>query len=532
MVWLLLALVGLVYLAVGPWTIPAVLLLLAVPRLRRWVLARLPRPRRPWRAVLVGTVVVVLLGGALWVVPDGTLPAPTAGGLLVTPDYEGRQVSARPLDAEPPPQHPWLAPSGRTSGHTDAWNSGSTVGPGPLGDAPEVDTAWYGRERCGDLAWDSHGRLVAVCQEGGERTVRVIDPDTLRQVASKRLSSGSGCDSGPDADFFLDNGDRAVVTTTDRRIQALSTFDAEGKPDITVVGSWNLSKVMEEDDCLVAVFPDWSGRLWWSTRAGRVGVLDTVEGGAEVTDLEEPVSTALASDEDGVYVVTDAAVYRLGIGRKGAPAVVWRSEYDRGVERKSGQRVRGSGGGVTLLDDGLLAFTDNAEPRLGVVLLDRSTGDQVCSAAVFDGGESASDVGLVSLGSGVVVTNTHGYDGPRDTLLGFATTPGMARVDPVDGDCEVRWTNTDVVVPDSAPKASWETGLVYAWTKRPTLWGVSSWYLSAVDAGTGEHVFSVRAGTGAWHASGGSDLLLAPDGSVLVGTASGLVRIRDRVRDN
>ena len=79
----------------------------------------------------------------------------------------------------------------------------------------------------------------------------------------------------------------------------------------------------------------------------------------------------------------------------------------------------------------------------------------------------------------VVVENNHGYSSPLSTVLGRATDPGLARVDVVDGECEVTWTNDDVVAPTSVAKASLATGLVYAYTKRPTWWGVSAWYLTA-----------------------------------------------------
>ena len=60
------------------------------------------------------------------------------------------------------PQHPGLAPNGRSSMHDDGWASDAYAGPGPLGRDPEVDTAWYGLEECATLAFDATnaGRAV------------------------------------------------------------------------------------------------------------------------------------------------------------------------------------------------------------------------------------------------------------------------------------------------------------------------------------------------------------------------------------
>ncbi|WP_110181116.1 hypothetical protein [Nocardioides solisilvae] len=528
--WLLLALVGLVYLAVGPWTLVLVAVLLAVPRVRE----RVPRPEVTRRGVAVGAAVVVGLGLVVWAVPDGRLPIPHTGGLLVTPGYDGRQVSARAIEAEQPPQHPWLAPTGADAVGNDAWSSGAYPGGGPLGDRPEVETGWYGLEKCGRLAFDSRGRVVALCHDREGALLRVLDPESLDPLSTKRLPGRLEGDVSPWQDvcngsqFYLDNGDRAVVTTTERQIQAVGTADAEGKPDLTVAESWDLADRVAEDDCLVAVKPDWTGRIWWASREGRVGLVDPVTGTVHATDLTgERITNTFAVDETGgVFLVSDAALYRFAVDAEGAPVVSWRTPYDRGVEQKAGQFAQGSGTSPTLVDDNLVAIADNAEPRLHVVFVDRSSGAEVCRSALFDGGESATETSLSSVGSGVIVENNHGYHSPRATLMGFATSPGLARVDHAGGECRVAWTNEEVA-PSALPVVSWQTGLLYTWTKRPTLWGVSAWYLTAVDASTGRTAFSVRAGTGTLFNAHYSAVTLGPNGGAYVGTMGGLVRVRD-----
>ncbi|WP_101523241.1 hypothetical protein [Nocardioides houyundeii] len=529
--WLLLALFALVYLAVGPWTFFLAAALLAVPRIRE----RVPRPRPTWRGAGIGVAALAVLALLVVLIPDGRLPIPSAGGSLVTPAYDGRQVSARPVAAEVPPQHPWLAANGTSSLHKDAWNTDAVQGPGPLGDRPGVETGSYGLEQCASLAFDSRGRMVGLCRDRKGPVLRVLDPEKLRPLATKRLPAGK--DEGPEGHdvcggsyFYLDNGDRAVVITADRKIQAIGTADADDEPDLTVDESWSLEDLVPADDCLVAALPDWTGRIWWSSQAGRVGVVDPVAGTVQVLELGEAVSNSFAVDETGgVFLVTDRALYRLAVDAAGAPVVTWRTEYDRGVERKAGQPSQGSGTTPTLVDGNLVAIADNAEPRMRVVFLDRGTGTEVCHSAVFDGGESATDTSLVSVGSGVVVENNHDYDSPLSTALGFGTSPGLARVDERDGQCRVVWTN-DSVAPSAVPVVSWANGLLYTWTKRPNLWGVAAWYLTAIDVHSGHTAFSVRSGTGALHDNHHSGLVLGADGSAYVGTLGGLVRVRDYQR--
>lgn len=508
----LLGLLVLAWLALGPWALAAAALLLAVPRVRDRVLDRVPWPRRPWRTGGIAAGVLVALAGVVVLVPDGWLPVPSTGGLLATPSYVGRQVSPRPLSAQAPTQNPWLVAHDPTA-------------PGPVGDQPEVDTAWYGLEACGTLLVDSRGRLVASCRDRRGRILRVLDPDSLRPLVSRRLAGGD-CEADH---LHLDNTDRAVVTTGDGRVQVISTADADGEPDLTVTESWDLDGSVPAGDCLVGVAPDWAGRLWWVTGEGRVGILDPVTGTVRSLDLGEPVGHAPAVDESGVFVVTDSALVRVGVDHTDAVAVAWRTEYDRGVERKSGQPDQGSGSPPVLVGGGLVALTDNAEPRMHVLLVDRATGEQVCRSAVFDGGESATDGALVAVGAGVVVANTHGYDSPSSALLGFTPSGGLARIEQAEGTCRVVWTS-DEVAPSSVPAVSWGSGLVYAWTKRPSVWGVPAWYLTAVDVHTGRTAFSVRSGTGMLHDGAGAAVALGPDGSAYAATLAGLVRVRDRDR--
>ena len=216
-----------------------------------------------------------------------------------------------------------------------------------------------------------------------------------------------------------------------------------------------------------------------------------------------------------------------GPGPDGAPRVVWTTGYDRGSEQKPGQASRGSGVTPALLEGGVVAITDNAEPQMHVVFLDGGTGAEICRQPVFDDGASATGSSLVSLGTGVVVENNHDYESPMSTILGFATSPGLARVDLRDGSCSTRWTS-DRVAPSSVARVSWATGLVYAYTKRSSWTGVSAWYVTAIDAATGRAMWSVRTGTGALMNNDHAAVTLAPDGSLWIATLAGLVRLRDR----
>lgn len=530
MLWILLV-VLLAWIAFGPWVLVAAAAALLVPRVRWWCQDRLWITRR---GVGIAAAAVVLLSALVVVVPDGWVPIPQAPGVLATPAYVGRPADPRPVAAQEVPAHPHLARNGASTMHNDAWASDAYSWAGPLGEQPQVETAWFGLEECAGLAIDSRGRLVGVCQDRSGPELHVIDPESMRKLASKDLPDRpEGHDAAwnalcAGAYFYLDPQDRAVVATHTRKVLAIRTADGEGDAELSTDQSWDLTPYVPDGDCLVSVVPDWAGRIWWVSQAGLVGTIDPGSGAVAVHDLDAEVANAMAVDEDGgVYVVTVKALQRLAAGADGTPQVIWSTPYDRGKERKPGQHSRGSGTTPTLLDDRLVAIADNADGRMNVVFHDRTTGEEVCRQPVFEVDASATASSLVSVGRGVVVENNHDYTGVLSTALGRSTSPGLARVDVVDGECTLRWT-TEVSAPSSVAKVSWANGLLYAYTKRSTWTGVSSWYVSALDVETGRVVWAVRTGTGMLMNNHHAALTLAPGGSLYVATLAGIVRVRDR----
>ena len=391
------------WLAVGPWIFAVLLVALLVPATRRRM--------RPNRWALGGVVAAVAVAvGVVALLPDGRLPIPPGGGQLVTPSYDGHAAKAQPIVLSVP-QHPALAANGSSSMHADAWATDSYQGPGPLGKDPEVTTSWYGLEECATLALDPIGRLVALCGNRSGPVLHVLDPETMRPIETFDLPDREDSDKRPWEDlcggayFYLDARARAVVATTDRRVL---TVDTDGLEQVDEV---DLGDVVPDDDCLVALLPDWDGNTWYVTQDGRVGVA----GGTGVPaplDLDGEIANSIAADDTGVYLVTTEAFYKVELDPQRRPAVVWETAYDNGEEKKPGQLSAGSGTTPTVLPSGLVAITDNAEPQMHVQFYDVTDGSLVCEAAVFGKDESASDNSLVAVGdASVVVENNYGYGG-------------------------------------------------------------------------------------------------------------------------
>lgn len=462
--------VGLLWWALGP-----VVLLLAAGSLcfrpvRAWL-----RPTR--RVVLVGTAVVLSLAGLAVVVPDGWVRMPPGPGALVTPSYVGR-------------------PAIVTAGH----------GTAPLGESPQVTTKSYGVDECREVRFDSAGRLVTVCGS----VLRLLDPDSLRQLATKELPTGC-------TPVFDVVGGRVLVATGDRRILAITTADADGDPDLTTAATVDLADRLADGDCVTGLAPD-GGRLWFASHDGLVGIVDGDQ--VRSLDLDDTVARPLTAALDGVYVAGEDALHKV-TRHAGKPVVAWSSAYDDGGER---------GSAPVALPSGLVALADVRDPRLQVVVHHGATGDVLCRVEVFEDDEGATDGGLVAAGDGLLVLNSHGYGGPLSTVLGRTTTGGIARVDVVDaadGECATTW-ESDLDAPSGAPAVSTDVGLAYVYTKRHSWLGADAWYLTAVDLDSGRAVWGRRAGLGLLRDNHHGTVTLGPDGAVYVPVLGGFVRVSDR----
>lgn len=503
--------------------------------------------------VLVSLVGALALTG-LATVPAASLelpPLPTLKGLpipslptdLLVKKMIGGPVAAQPIDHPAIPQNPWVAPNGRSSMHNDPYSSDAYDVQGPLGKSLVVRSQAYGIRECATVSFDSKGRLIALC--GGLEGFRMmlIEPKRLKVLAELNMPARDlSSFSNPFTDlcggtyFFLTNDDKAVAVTTTNEVWEVSTADkpAVRKTALKKTASWALGSHLAPKDCLVALTADWDGRVWFFSQDGMVGTLDRATGAVKTLQLgdgETVVNSVSADETGGVYAVSTHAMYRFDADDSGTPTVTWRETYDRGSVKKPGQLSQGSGTSPTLIGDRWVAITDNADPRMNVLVYDRRTGvsDRLhCTVPVFKDGASATENSLTAAGDSVLVENNYGYAGFQSTLLGQSTTPGFARVLIEPDGCRLAWSNDTVIAPTSVPKASLGSGLVYAYTKPVRKDAIDAWYLTAIDIRTGEVAWSRLTGTGIHWNNHYASIYLGPDGAAYIATLIGMVRVADR----
>jgi hypothetical protein len=454
---------------------------------------------------------------------------PVAGNVA---QFSGHAATPRRVKAPRVPRHPFMAPNGRSNLHNDAYMTDVYRDlAGPLGRGTTTDSALFARE-CGSITFDSRGRLETICVGIDRPVLALLDPVTLEVLAKldlppRELSGGDiFTNFSGGGYFYLDDRDRGVIPTTTRHVLVVRQTSA---PGFSVQRDHDLGGVVPDGDELISVLPDWDGRIWFASRQGRVGWISPDSGQIASRALGERIGNSFAVDDtEGVYIVTDAALYRFEAVR-GEPRTVWRRGYENVGRQKPGQTQAGSGTTPTLMGRRYVAITDNADPMNVLVLRRgrRAHGRRVvCRQPVFEQGASATDQSLIGTRRSVVVENNYGYTGPASVMGDTTTTPGLERVS-LDRDgagCRTVW-HSDEVAPSVVPKLAAGSGLVFTYTKPPSSDG--AWYLTAIDYRSGQTVYRRLAGAGFGFNNNFAPVTIGPDDTAYVGVLGGLTLFRD-----
>ena len=423
-------------------------------------------------ALLTAMALLAIAAPAMSQTP-GQAPPEIPGSPLAfdVEEFTGAPAVADPHRRQRIPQHPFMAPNQESNIHNDAYQTDVYNRAGPLGGGISAHSALFLRE-CGSLTFDSRGRIVTVCVGLDRPVLTVLDPVSFTPLSAMPLPPRQTGTGNPFSNFagggyfYLDNRDRAVVPTAERHIAIVRVRSDSG---LQQTRDLDLTAAVGEGDAVIAVMPDWSGRIWFASTRGVVGFVRR-SGAVRSLATGEPIGNSFAVDErGGVYIVTDAALYRFQAGPRGV-RTVWRARYPNIGVIKPGQTQAGSGTTPTLLRrGGLVAITDNADPMAIRVYqrTRRARGRRlVCRRRVFEAGAGSTDQSLIGTGRSLVVENNYGYTGIASTLNGATTTPGLERVD-LDRDgrgCHTVW-HSEERAPSVVPKLSLGSGLVYTYTK-------------------------------------------------------------------
>jgi len=524
------------------------------------------------RSMSVALLVTVIMALVVAVVAGAQEIPP--GPWTSLPDYIGAPAKAHPTANNGVPQNPFLAPNPFSHGHKDIWMSDTANVAGPLGRNPVILSTTLPKTHdhwltpCGNVVFDSHGRLILTCFGWDEASLVMLDPDTLEVLTHKDLDVVTGPPVGEGGqDFppsmwaiygYLDNLDQMHMVAKGRKIITLGEAGSASSPEFVEVGEgYDLGELLDEtQDSVRGVIVDFQGRYWiWVARTATIYLLnpDTYHGIGDLKSIDlgegEFIRNGLTLTREGaVYIVTTKAMYRVEAGADDQPYIVWAEAYDNSyadnheIKVRPGQTEQGSGTTPTILGEGkYVAITDNAEQMQVVVYRTEeklNPGEKriVCEVKVFDfegGGIGAQWNSLVGLHNSIIVQNTADYHWDwanyEDAHLETPSKPGIERVDidPNGKGCTKVWVNTEVAGAMTL-ELSTRTGLIYTQDRK---WdaenNVNAYYFVALDFRTGEVVWEKLMGTGDKFDSIGMPVIIGPNKALYGPLQGGLTMLID-----
>ncbi len=221
----------------------------------------------------------------------------------------------------------------------------------------------------------------------------------------------------------------------------------------------------------------------------------------------EQIQNSFAVGEDGVYIVTDLAFYKLRFNEEEKDLELdpeWLPNYIGGglmyendETRKPGHLNAGSGTSPTLMDNRFVAIVDNDTSTVNMCIFSQKTGKLINKFPLFQRDSSACENSIIAYKNTFIVANTYGY---VDPFVANETPGGMMRFDydETKGQFYQRedWPAYDLPLDakTATPKLSTANGLVYFYNRDigggPT--PHDDWQLTTLDYETGVKVFSIK----------------------------------------
>jgi len=319
---------------------------------------------------------------------------------------------------------------------------------------------------------------------------------------------------------------------------------------------------------LTAIMPDADGRVWFTSKFGVVGVIDSlgektddgcpkiyaaaiqlfaaeqkirqvvdplpdgaeeffedVKRAEEKQDIEqlpelrarfrtlflgkshlaEQIQNSFSVGPDGVYVVSNAALYKLRFNDETKKIELdpeWTDTYEKGDlvydndhQIKPGHLNDGSGTTPTIIGDRFVAIVDNGADSVHLNVFSQKDGSLVSKLPLFEPGRGAVENSVVAYADHLVVANTYGY---YDPFKENDTAGGIMRFDYDEsvGNYVRRegWPAAGHIDAKTAtPKLSTSRGVVYVYQREEELTnGHRDWVLTAIDFRTGWRVFKIK----------------------------------------
>lgn len=473
------------------------------------------------------------------------------------------------------PQNPWIADNNFGSPHQDSWCSESVSldGPNEQNLLRTIQNNPYGFTP--NMVCNSDNLMIGVSTvyETLEFWLIVFDENCdILSATSLGNKTNEGFGGGY---FYLDNDDNVIVIQ-ENQIASYPTKDISPQETVFALKpNWISNNIVElvtgspDENSLYSCLPVWDEErpnLYWCLLSGLYDFRNYPESNLEAPamiavveispDENEPTNlissmelenqwnnNTFAVDETAAYLVTNGLDENKAVTTSYLWAfslvddkieVKWQTKYENSGDLKPGQTNIGSGTTPTLTKTDemqYVAITDNANPRLNVMVCNRETGEVICKTPCFNKLRSAAEASLIGVGSYFIVENNFGHEDPTYPFSQLvANEPGMEMIDLSNEleDEQKLWC-LDNIHFYAMTMLCRGSGIIFAhtcdWSGPLSAEQGGVYYISAIDSYNGRVIWRIPLGRGVDYCHEYGGIYFNRNGDLFIGTNQNLVSI-------
>lgn len=476
------------------------------------------------------------------------------------------------------PQHPQMAPNNFGSPHQDSWCSESVSLSGPTEAKLELTLRRNPFGYTPNMVCNSANQMIGVSLQYAssmfylvmfDRNCNIINATAIGKRQGETFGGGY---------FYLDNNDNTVVVQNNTVISYPTQEQTLEENLYSLTPNWTSSNIVElvtsETNTLYSALPVWSDtpNLYWCLIAGDYNFNDAPHArlhspaymavveiapdgqGSCTTTLKANIelngqwnNNTFAVDEYGAYIVTNGVAesgesdtsFQWAFeynSDAGAINVRWKKAYENAGYLKPGQKNIGSGTTptLTMAADGteLIGITDNADPRLHVVVRRRDNGDDVAQIPCFEKMRSADEASLIGVGETFVVENNfaHYPTWPHSQTVANGTGMSSITVSTTQDNHNLESTwDMDGTHFYAMNMLCRESGIIFAhtcdWSSDESSIKGGMYYVSAIDSFNGRTIWRIPLGRGVDYCHEYGGIYFNQGGDLFIGTNKYIARI-------
>lgn len=481
------------------------------------------------------------------------------------------------------PQNPWMAPNNFGSPHQDSWCSESVSLMGPNASELLLIEQFNPFGYTPNMVCNSQNQMIGVSLEYASKRFWVVVFDENCNILSATPAGKHAEQTFGGGYFYLDNEDN-TITVQNNHIVSYPTQNVQQKKNeiYMLEPNWRSEDVVQlvtgsaDGNSLYSCLPVWDSdrpNLYWCLIAGNynfkaypqstlsspayMAVVEIVQEGGIMgctTNLigfekldKQWNNNTFAVDESGAYLVTNGLDddnkcnqgYLWAFELDGDEVEVrWKTAYENAGYLKPGQQNIGSGTTPTLTvtEDGieLAAITDNADPRLNVVVYNRQDGSIITQIPCFEKMRSADEASLIGVSDIFVVENNFGHYPTYPQSQYVPNGPGMEMIkvypDRSKDQAEKIWNLSNVHF-YAMNMLCRKSGIIFAhtcdWTADSSATKGGMYYISAIDSFNGRVIWRIPLGRGVNYCHEYGGIYFNHNDDLFIGTNHYLVSIKN-----